>query len=85
MYKSEQRYINENLLTRIARARTHTRHFFGYSRSLDLLFLWIFSAKVRGVSPRVFAEFLCEISRRKKWSARTYAKSRGVFSAKVRV
>ena len=31
MYKSEQRYINENLLTRNAHARTHTA------------FLWLFS------------------------------------------
>ena len=37
-----------------------------------------------GVSPRA-AEFLREISRRKKWSLWTYSKSRGVFSAKVRV
>ena len=34
MYKCEQRYINEILLTRNARARTHTRHVFGYSQEL---------------------------------------------------
>ena len=50
-------------------------------------------AKFRGDTPRKFAEVLREFSRsfsaksrgEKKWSARTYAKSRGVFSAKVRV
>ena len=34
MYKSEQRYINDNLLTRNARAHTHTRHVFGYSKEI---------------------------------------------------
>ena len=33
-YKSEQRYINENLLTRNARTRTHTRHVFGFLKRL---------------------------------------------------
>ena len=38
----------------------------------------------RGVTARKFVVFLRDFSRReKKWSARTYAKSRGVFSAKV--
>ena len=34
MYKSEQRYIYENLVTRNARASTHTRHFFDYSQEI---------------------------------------------------
>ena len=34
MYKSEQRCINESLLTRNALARTHTQYFFGYSQEI---------------------------------------------------
>ena len=39
----------------------------------------VFAEYLREISRRKFAKFLREISRRKKRSARTYAKSRGVF------
>ena len=65
-----------------------------------LLTFFKMTPSFRGVSARKFAEKLRESSRsfsasfrrvsrrdlaKEKWSARAYAKSRGVFSAKVRV
>ena len=61
IYISEQRYSNENLLTRNATNQT--------KQKFKLLTFFEMTPCFRGVSAQNFAE-------KKKWSARTYAKSR---------